>query len=405
MSPIKATRPPADLDVILITIDCLRADMPWNGYARPIAPRLTELETRSVDYTHAYSISSYTSMSLGGLLGGKLPGELTRDGYFFGLYADKNLLFPEVLHDAGVRTMTGHAHGYFNGAGFKQGFDAFEVVADLKWSNTTDDNITSPQLEAIAEKQLGDPLNDSKRFFAWYHFTDPHDGYKPHEGISYGPKARDYYDGEVTFTDQYIGKLLDFIAQKSWGKRTAIIVSADHGEAFGEHKQFVHGFELWENLVRVPLLVVVPGANHARIEHPVSAIDLAPTILDLFGLPPQPGFEGRSLVPELFGVADAMEDGRLVAIDLPQTSDNDKRRAIVFGRYKLIAFGITEYMQVFDLEADAEELKPITSGDVYDDMVKRFRSFEKTIVDVPPTSCKEGCLNGAYNKPKDAGAK
>ena len=137
----------------------------------------------------------------------------------------------------------------------------------------------------------------------------------------------------------------------------------------------------------------------------MSAIDLAPTILDLFGLPPQPGFEGRSLVPELFGVADAMEDGRLVAIDLPQTSDNDKRRAIVFGRYKLIAFGITEYMQVFDLEADAEELKPITSGDVYDDMVKRFRSFEKTIVDVPPTSCKEGCLNGAYNKPKDAGAK
>lgn len=391
--------------MILITIDCLRADMPWNGYPREIAPRLTALEKKSVDYTHAYSLSSYTSMSLGGLLGGKLPGELTRDGYFFGVYADKNLLFPELLHDAGIHTMAGHAHGYFKDAGFKQGFDAYEVVPDLKWSNTTDDNITSPALEGIAEKLLGDPINDTSRFFAWFHFTDPHDGYKPHEGISYGPKARDYYDGEVTFTDDYIGKLLDFVAQKPWGKRTAIIVSADHGEAFGEHHQVVHGFELWENLVRVPLMFVVPGADHARIEHPVSAIDLAPTILDLFGLPPQPSFEGTSLVPELFGTTDAKEEGRDVVIDLPQTSDNDKRRALVHGKWKVIAFGLTEYMQVFDLEADPDELKPITSGEVYDDMVKRFRSFEKNVVDVPPTSCKEDCLNGAYNRPKDAGAK
>src|SRR5271156_1774843 len=77
---VDAGRAPArrgrDLDVLLITIDCLRADMPWTGYPRPIAPRLTELAARSVLYTHAYSLSSYTSMSLGGLLGGRLPGEM-----------------------------------------------------------------------------------------------------------------------------------------------------------------------------------------------------------------------------------------------------------------------------------------------------------------------------------------
>jgi hypothetical protein len=62
---------PADLDVLLITIDSMRADMPWQGYPRPIAPRLTEIEKRAVSYTHAYSLSSYTAMSIGGLLGGR----------------------------------------------------------------------------------------------------------------------------------------------------------------------------------------------------------------------------------------------------------------------------------------------------------------------------------------------
>ncbi len=151
------------------------------------------------------------------------------------------------------------------------------------------------------EPDVGAP---GRRFFAWFHFLDPHDRYLPHEGIGpYGKTGRDAYDGEVTYTDQYIGKLLDFVAKQEWGARTAFIVTGDHGEAFGEHHQFVHGFELWQNLVRVPLLFVVPGATPRHIDNPTSAIDLAPTILDLYGVanngwPPgkdgggAPGFEG-----------------------------------------------------------------------------------------------------------------
>src|SRR5882724_5358398 len=104
--------PPRDLNVLLISVDCLRADMPWAGYDRPIAPILTALEKRSVSYTHAYSLSSYTSMSLGGLLGGRYPGEMKRDGNFFGKYRD-NVLFPERLQKAGNKTLSAHAHLYF----------------------------------------------------------------------------------------------------------------------------------------------------------------------------------------------------------------------------------------------------------------------------------------------------
>lgn len=390
---------PKNLDVILITIDCLRADMPWAGYERPIAPRLTELAAKSVQYTHAYSLSSYTSMSLGGLLAGRLPGELTRDGYFFGTYGKDNTFFPEVLQRGGVHTVAAHAHGYFKNANLDQGFDDWQVVPDLKWNNFTDENVTSPQLEKIAESEL--PKDDTKRFFAWFHFLDPHDRYQRHEGIDYGKGLRDKYDAEVTFTDRYIGQLLDFVAKQPYAAHTAIVVTADHGEAFGEHHQFLHGFELWQNLVRVPLLVYVPGVAPKKIDVNRSAIDLAPTFVDMFGLEPPDTFEGQSLVPEILGAVQPAE--RDIVIDLPATSDNDKRRALIHGQYKLIASNAKNtYKVVYDLAADPDEAKPIHDENA-SDMVKRFNAMEANVHDVPPTKCKEDCINGAYAKKKDGG--
>jgi len=396
--------PPKDLDVILITIDCLRADMPWAGYARPIAPRLTAFAEQAVDYTRAYSLSSYTSMSLGGLLAGKAPGTLSRDGYFFGTYGKDNVFFPELLQREGIATRGAAAHGYFKTAKFDQGFDAWEIVPGLKWSNTTDENVTSPELEAIAERLLGDPALDAKRFFAWFHFLDPHDRYMAHEGIGpYGKTARDRYDAEVAFTDRYVGKLLDFIAARPWGRRAALVVTADHGEAFGDHGRFLHGFELWESLVRVPLLVQAPGAPPRKIAARRSAVDLAPTIVDLLGVAPSPTFDGESLVPEIYGAKDDAD--RDVVLDLPATSDNDKRRALIHAKYKIIASNAKPTtFQVFDLEADPEEKAPLSPrSPEAEDMRIRFKELEKSTKDIPAYQCKEDCLNGAYAR-KDGGS-
>jgi choline-sulfatase len=398
---------PADLNVIVLSIDSLRADMPWAGYPRPIAPRLTELEKRAVSYTRAYSISSYTSMSLGGLLGGRLPSGMKRSGFFFGKYSPDNTLFPEVLQAAGVRTISAHAHGYFKDAGFEQGFDAFEIVPGIIFKNETDPNVTSPKHEAIAEKLLDDPALDTKRFFAWFHFLDPHDQYIAHDadGIPpYGPKLRDKYDVEVLFTDRYLGKLLDFIAAKSWARRTAIIVTADHGEAFGEHGMHAHGFELWENLVRVPMFLVVPGVAPKHIDVPRSAIDLAPTILELLQVPPvitvdgggSLDLEGKSLVAEITGKEPAAE--RDVILDLPMTSDSDKRRALVRGSKKLIVYGKEEVPRLFDLATDPNEESPIMKGEAFDEMARSYRGMAKNIKEVPPYACGTGCLNRAYVK-------
>jgi membrane-anchored protein YejM (alkaline phosphatase superfamily) len=333
-------------------------------------------------------------MSIGGMLGGRYPGEMKRDGNFFGKYRD-NVLFPEKLRAAGIKTLTAHAHLYFQkgAAGFDRGFDVYEMVPNLKWNSTTDENITSPEHEKIAEKILSNPANTSGRFFAWFHFLDPHDQYLRHAGVElYGKKARNLYDGEVTFTDAHIGKLLDFVAAQPWGAKTAIIVTADHGEVFGEHGQYRHAFELWQPLVRVPLLFVLPGAKPKHIDVNRSHIDIAPTILELMGLPCD-GMEGRSLVGEIYGRE--TPEPRDVVIDLPRTSDSDRRRAIVHDHYKLIAYGDDARYEVYDIEADPDESVSLQKKDRerFDEMVALYKAKRKEIQDVGPYACRT--LKGA----------
>jgi choline-sulfatase len=386
--------PPKDANVILLSIDSMRADMPWNGYPRPIAPRLTELEKKAVSFTRAYSVSSYTSMSLGGLLAGRLPSELRRSGYFFGTYKG-DVFFPKLLQARAIRTMGVMAHGYFRSAGFDQGFDDWRIVPGITFDPNTDREITSPKSEELAEQLLGDPANDTRRFFFWAHFLDPHDLYMRHEGIDWGKSSRDRYDGEVTFTDRYVGKLLDFIGGRSWAARTVVIVTSDHGEEFGEHGMTRHGFEIWETLVHVPLMIVAPGAPPRRIDLPHSDIDLAPTILDFFGIPPDPSFEGRSIAGEVYG---SPSDGRDVMVDLPATSDNGRRRALVHGNEKLICFDDDSHCRLYDVSKDPLEREAATRGDGYKDMKSRYRAATKTIKEVRPYACNDDCLNGGYRK-------
>jgi choline-sulfatase len=385
-------RPPQDANVILLSIDSLRADMPWSGYDRPIAPRLTAFEAQAVTFTQAYSVSSYTSMSLGGLLAGRLPSELRRSGYFFGTYRG-DVFFPKVLQRAGVHTMGVMAHLYFKSAGFDQGFDQWRLVPGITFDPNTDRDVTSPQSEHLAEELLGDPANEARRFFFWAHWLDPHDEYIHHAGIDWGKRARDRYDGEVTFTDRYVGKLLDFIAGKSWAPRTVVIVTADHGEEFGEHGMTRHGFEVWNTLVHVPLMIVAPGAEPRRIGVPTSAIDLAPTILDIFGVQPAAPLEGKSILAEVYGGASEERD---VVVDLPATSDNARRRAVVHGNEKIICFDGDGYCKAYDLISDPTEQSPVMKGPQYKAMKDRYDAISRAIREVSPYACKAECLKGSY---------
>ena len=377
--------PPKDLNVLVITIDSMRADMPWLGYKRDIAPTLSAFAKTAVSYSRFYSISSYTAMSLGGFLAGRYPSELERSGYFFGNYPDSVLMFPELLQKAGIKTLTAHAHFYFDQkAGFRQGFDVYEIVPGLIKDNHTDKNITSPQHIELAKKILSDKANTSGRFFAWFHLLDPHDEYMPHEGITpYGKSARDKYDAEMTFTDKHIGELFKFVEAQEWGKRTAIVISADHGEAFGEHHMYRHGFEVWNILTHVPLMIRAPGITPRQIDTPRSGVDLAPTIMEMLGVQKDPEMQGTSLVGEMYGKDPEARD---VIVDLPRTSDNDRRRAFIRGDMKLIAEGDDEGFRLFNVKDDWDEKKDLkkSHADEFEKLKAAYKERVKTIKDVCP---------------------
>jgi choline-sulfatase len=351
------TRPETPQNVILLTIDSLRAEMPWTGYERPIAPNLSRLAERGVVYTHAYAVSSYTAKSVGALLTGRYPASLYRTGYFFTGYSDANLFFTEVLEAKGIPSVAGHAHMYFGrGKNLDQGFSAWEIVPGIDFDSETDKHITSPKLTDLAIKLLSDEKVTSKQFFAWFHYMDPHDQYLAHaESPDFGRFGRDRYDSEVFFTDLHVGRFLAWAEKQPFWDDTVIIVSADHGEAFGEHDVYRHAFWLWEVLVRVPLIVAGPKIAATRIDERRSHIDLAPTILDIMAVDaPEGVFVGQSLGPELYGEAKP-EPREVIVLDLSEDSHNPPVFAVISQDYKLIVYGESGKRELYDLANDPDE--------------------------------------------------
>lgn len=366
-------------NVVLITVDTLRSDLGFAGYPRPVSPNLDELAARSSVYESAYAMASFTPKCLGPLLIGKYVSETHRDYEHYTVFYPANVFLAERVHAAGGRTVGAASHRYFGWkTGFEQGFDTWDTTAIPPKSIDNDPTITSDRMTDVAIDLLGaasthdvveidgarPPGPASNHFFAWFHYLDPHLPYVSHPGapdfatMPGARKERAPYDAEVWYTDQQVGRLLSHIDKQPWAKETAIILTADHGEAFGERGHWGHGRELWEPLVHVPLLVYVPGVAPRRIKAKRSHIDVVPTVLELMGIPADPELHGKSLARDA-RVKQAEIEERDIYIDMPAGPFNEARRAVITGNspgYKLIDFGTGRY-ELFDLQADPREAK------------------------------------------------
>lgn len=347
--------------MLLITVDSLRKDATGKASGRDLTPNLDALAARSVVYENHRATTSFTAQSVPAILSGRLASTLYRSGFFFAGYAPANEFFTELLQPKKVRTLALHAHLYFDrNKGLDQGFDVWETVGGLTFNERTDEHVTSPKTTARMIELLSNTDNTGGRFFAWAHYMDPHHGYVAHpESPSFGTSERDRYDNEVHFTDAWIGKLIAWAEKQSFWEKTAVIVTADHGEAFGEHGMVQHAHELWEELVRVPLVVHVPGLPARKVATPRSHLDLAPTILELMGAEALSLAHGRSLVPELRGEELAAPEA--IALELTPDNVQDGRRAIVRGKHKLMRWGSGRgYREaLFDLSADPGEKRDL----------------------------------------------
>jgi arylsulfatase A-like enzyme len=287
-------------------------------------------------------------------------------------------LLAEQLHAAGYRTHGVTANGHLDGRfGFDRGFDRY---ANLGFAD-------GEEVEAVVEQWRGELAEDTP-FFLWVHLFDPHAPYREHpaairdavpefDELASAARVRmgatvivrylerlqvtadsaelDYalalYDGEIRRTDALIGRLLRSVAPDD---DALVVVTSDHGEEFLDHGGFGHGDTLFEEAVRVPLIVRLPGQAHAGrvVDAPVSLIDIAPSVLTSVGVPPAAGIQGRSLVPALEGAA--LPDLSVFA-SLDRMS-GERSRSIRLGRWKYVwAVSDPRSHRLFDLGDDPLE--------------------------------------------------
>jgi arylsulfatase A-like enzyme len=373
---------PNDLNLILLIVDTMRADVLRNP--KRVTPRLDELASQAAVLEHAYAPASYTGKSVGPILIGKHSSETNRDFGHFSAFSKRDTFLQQRLQRAGIRTLSVQGYWYFYQPlyGFDRGFDVVDSDASSGSGYVEGDrSSTGEKLTERILAQLAKPENTNGRFFLWSQYTDPHAEYVGHEGFAFGNDSLGKYHGEVAFVDYQIGRVIDFVRSQAWGKRTAIAITSDHGESFGEHGMIRHGFELWEPLVRVPFILYVPGVAPIRISSRRDLVDLAPTVLDLMRveLPSDSGTDfvsGHSLLPEMLGIA-GTDTARPMLVDMAQGPFTNERQAYFEGDLKLMT-AQGRPLGLFDLANDAEERHDLLDEPgLRERMVSNYRAFKR----------------------------
>lgn len=295
--PVQRNRGP----IILISIDTLRADrLPVYGYTRGRTPHLDAFAREAIVFDHAYAHAPQTLPSHASILTGMLPFQHgVRDNIGFTIPAGTRMVQHD-LHDAGYAT-AGVVSAFVlrQQTGIASGFDFFDsqlppAAADRSVGQVQRDGMQSL---AVARRWL-DGRTDP-RFFLFFHIYEPHKPYSPPARFASMPSGEPY-DGEVAYSDEIVGALLDDLRRRTFYENATIVLLADHGEGLGDHVEQEHGLFLYDETIRVPLLVRLPEGEHGgrRIAQPVQHIDLRPTLDDLAGAKVS-GFRGRSLRPLL----------------------------------------------------------------------------------------------------------
>jgi arylsulfatase A-like enzyme len=324
LAPRAATLASAAADapnVVFITVDTLRADaLSCHGYARPTTPFLDSIAAAGTRCADAISAAAWTKPSTGTLLTGLYP---SRHG---ALYHGSQLLTPkgestlaEAFQSAGYVTAGFVTNPNIKAVfGFDRGFDRwFDAAAEdtltlsalrdawiggvvheftryqFNWKYANDiDTVNAQVLPWLA-------ANRERRFFLYLHYIDPHEPYAPppayerdfeqdHGFPLFNQRkrlvGRDLYDAEVRYTDDGLRRLVEQLRALGLHERTLLVVTSDHGEEFFEHGALGHGFNLFQEVVHVPLILHGPGVAAGRvIAEPIATRDLPATLLDLAG--------------------------------------------------------------------------------------------------------------------------
>jgi Sulfatase len=285
--------------VLMLTVDCFRADVLANDKTRALLPEIDKIRRESVEFSRAHSPGAQTVYTMTSWFTGKYFSELywrKKPTQLFWPDADETTRFPALLaeHDVlSTYVMAGNWIGPSNGI-----VDGFTSYLDLREKARFDDYASAAEVSDRVIDELGDQGPGPVYLFA--HFMDAHG---PYRGLAPGGSPYRRYLSELQKVDEEIGRIRARVTELGLHDRTTLIISADHGEAFGEHGTHHHGVSVYEELIHVPLLILGPDYPARRVDADVTTLDLGPTILDLFGVSTPSSTMGESLVSVLRGGA------------------------------------------------------------------------------------------------------
>ena len=293
------TRQPPN--IVLITIDTLRADhLGCYGYKEIQTPNIDRLAAKGTRFTTVVAAAPLTLPAHSSIMTGTYPmfhGVRDNVGY---------RLDPSIETVAQILKRQGYAtaaavgayvldRAFGLGSGFDFYYDHFDSITDL--SDTVNmAGLKRPGSQVIDQAIAWLRRTQKRPVFLWAHLYDPHDPYDPPAPFK-EQYASHPYDGEVAYVDQQVGRLLSFLNDTGMYQRTVIILTADHGESLGEHRELRHGYFIYDATLLVPLIIKQPAAEKpAVVNEQVRSIDIAPTILKIAGIPKGRMMQGTELL-------------------------------------------------------------------------------------------------------------
>ena len=390
------TAPTSRPNLVVILVDTLRPDhLGFMGSARPTSPHLDLLAARSVVFANHYSSASRTGPSVASLFTGLHPpshGVINPITLFDakGTLAQDQTTLAEILSKEGYRCAGFTAN--FNVSarfGFDQGFAVYEWIRSPDTQLGLGGNASEVSAAALTWLRAAEAP-----FFLYLHYLDPHSPYDappPYDRIFTDPayaglftgshrqldevvagslavdpsdlrQLTALYDQEISYADALIGELLDAMEEAGWLENTVVVFLSDHGEEFLEHGSVLHGYTLYEEQLRIPLVICDPQRPGPRRVEPVTRqVDVLPTLLELLDVPYAGWIEGRSVV-HLMGEGTVEEAVPPVyALASLMTVKTVQREALMLDGWKYIRSERPDPTEeLYDLAADPGETKDLS---------------------------------------------
>jgi choline-sulfatase len=356
--PPRPLRRERGLNVLLVTVDTLRADaLGAYGNQRARTPWIDRLAAAGVrfDAAHAQNVTTFPSHA--NILSGRYP-------FDHGVRDNISFRFPPGMET--IATLLA-ARGYRTGAfvsafplasrfGLRRGFDVYDDSFVGVHSRTAFQLEERPGAETVALARRWLEARSGQPFFCWVHVYEPHFPYEPPEPFA-SQFRDDPYHGEVAAADAALGPLLEPILAAGRSGRTLVVLTADHGESLGEHGEATHGILAYEATLHVPLVLYQPRLFRPRVVSAlVRHVDLLPTILDALALPIPDGLPGASLLPLANGVSAAPRSSYFEALAGQLNRGWAPLYGVLHGRTKYVDLPIPELYELDRDPAESENL-------------------------------------------------